>query len=65
MRIHPKEPFFCYASPQTGEWEIAQGKPYVSQYHFILADGKPDKAILNRLWQDYDQPVSVLLHKAN
>ena len=65
MRIHPKEPFFCYAPSQIGEWEIVPGKPYISQYRFILADGKPDKTILDRLWQDYAQPVSVLLRKEN
>ncbi len=65
MRIHPNEPFFCYAPAQMGDWQIAPGEPYISQYRFIVADGKPDKAKLDRLWRDYAEPVSVAVRKEN
>jgi len=59
MRLHPTEPFFCYAPSQLGDWEIPPGKPYVSRYRFIIADGPPDKTGLERLWNDYAHPPSV------
>jgi hypothetical protein len=59
MRLHPSEPFFCFAPSQLGDWEIEPGKPYVSRYRFIVADGPPDKAELERLWNDYAHPPTV------
>jgi hypothetical protein len=59
MRIHPTEPFFCYAPSQLGPWEIAPGKPYISRYRFVVHDGPPDKAELDRLWNDYAHPAEV------
>ncbi len=61
MRLHPTEPFFCYAPSQLGDWEIVPGKPYVSRYRFIVADGPPDKAELERLWNDYAHPPTVTI----
>ena len=59
MRLHPTEPFFCYAPEQLGDWEIAPGKPYVARYRFIVSDGPPDKAELERQWNDYATPPDV------
>lgn len=59
MRLHPSEPFFCYAPSQLGDWEIAPGRPYVSRYRFIVQDGAPDRAELDRLWQEYAHPAEV------
>lgn len=59
MRINPDQPFFCYAPSLMGQWEIAPGKPYVSRYRFIVYDGGPDKAELDRLWNDYANPPQV------
>ncbi|MBV9866352.1 MAG: PmoA family protein [Abitibacteriaceae bacterium] len=59
MRLHPTEPFFCYAPSQGGDWEIALGKPYTSRYRFIVQDGAPDKSELDRLWNDYAHPPEV------
>ncbi|HKP86909.1 MAG TPA: PmoA family protein [Blastocatellia bacterium] len=61
MRINPDQPFFCYAPSQMGQWEITPGKPYVSRYRFIVADGGPDKAELDRLWNDYADPPQVTI----
>ncbi len=57
MRIHPDEPFFCYAPSQAGDWEIRPGEPYLSRYRLVVFDGRPDKAVLDRMWQDYARPV--------
>jgi hypothetical protein len=59
MRIHPTEPFFCYAPSQLGRWEIARAAPYRSRYRFASFDGPPDPAALDRLWRDYADPPRV------
>jgi Family of unknown function (DUF6807) len=59
MRLHPTEPFFCFAPQQTGGMEIAPGKPYVSRYRFVVHDGRPNPALLERLWNDYAHPPLV------
>lgn len=53
MRLHPTEPFFCYAPQQLGEMEIKPGEPYVSRYRFVTADGALTKDEIDRLWEDY------------
>ncbi len=59
MRINPDQPFFCYSPSLIGDWKIEPGKPYVSRYRFIVYDGAPDKAELERLWNDYANPVQA------
>lgn len=61
VRLHPNEPFFCYAPSQLGEWRIEPGKPYVARYRFVVADGDPDPKEIERLWRDYAEPAGVLL----
>jgi hypothetical protein len=56
MRIHPDEPFFCFSPPQAGEFEITPTSPYDSRYRFVVFDGPPDAALLNRLWDDFADP---------
>lgn len=53
MRLHPDEPFFCFAPSQMGDWQIAPGETYISRYRFVVQDGAPDADELNRLWNDY------------
>lgn len=65
MRIHPTEPFFCYAPAQLGDWEIRPGQPYRAQYRFIVFDGSPKKEVLDLLWLDYSEPVKVSVVKAD
>lgn len=59
QRIHPTEPFFCFAPQQAGDLEITPGKPFVLRYRFVAADGAPDKRELDRLWNDYAHPPRV------
>jgi hypothetical protein len=54
MRINPDQPFFCYSPSLIGDWKIEPGKPYVSRYRFIVYDGAPDRAELDRLWIEFD-----------
>ena len=59
MRVHPTEPFFCYAPQQEGDMEIKPGDNYISRYRFVIHDGPPDRAELDRLWYDYAHPPVV------
>lgn len=59
QRIHPTEPFLNFAPQQAGDLEITPGKPFISRYRFVVADGAPDKAELDRLWNDYAHPPKV------
>jgi len=59
MRIHPSEPFFCYAPSQAGDFEISPGKTYVARYRFIVYDGKPDPVFINNMWNDYANTLTI------
>lgn len=53
MRIHPDEPFFNWAPSQAGDFSIEPGKPYVSRYRFVVADGTLGKEDLERHFTAY------------
>jgi hypothetical protein len=59
LRLNPKNPQLCVAPSQDGDWEITPGTPYVSRYRFVVFDGKPDAAELDRLWNGYSHPPKV------
>jgi hypothetical protein len=59
MRVHPSEPFFCFAPSQLGDWAIEPGKPYVARYRFVALDGEPKAEVVERLWRDYVEPPAV------
>jgi len=59
VRLHPKEPFACYAPQILGEMSIEPGQPYVMEYRFVVGDGEPDAKQIEQLWQDYAKPVKV------
>ncbi len=59
MRLHPSEPFMCYAPSQLGDWQIEPGQKYQSKYRFVVHDGKPDPERLEALWQNYAWPPQV------
>jgi hypothetical protein len=53
IRVHPTEPFFCYAPQQAGEMSIEPGKPYIARYRIIVADGEPDAEALQKAAAEY------------
>lgn len=61
MRIHPNEPFFCYAPSQLGDWQIKPGEPYVARYRFVAMDGPPDAALLDAYWAGYARPATAIV----
>lgn len=63
MRIHPTEPFFNWAPSQAGDWSIEPGRPHIARYRFVVHDGGPDAAELDRLWHDYAHPPEVTVSR--
>jgi hypothetical protein len=61
QRIHPTEPFLNFAPQQAGDVEITPSQPLTLRYRFVVADGAPDRAELDRLWNDYAHPPTVVL----
>lgn len=61
MRIHPTEPFFCYAPSQDGDWQITPGKTYRARYRFVVYDGPPNVEEIEQLWNDYAFPAEAKL----
>lgn len=61
MRIHPTEPFFNWAPSQAGDWAIQPGEEYIGRYRFVVYDGEPDPVLLQSLWNDYAEPVEVVI----
>lgn len=64
MRIHPDEPFFNFAPQQAGDMELKPGEVYVSRYRFVVHDGAPNPATLDRLWNDFASPPKVTVTPA-
>jgi len=59
VRLNPKEPFFCYAPPAIGEFSITPKEPYFARYRFLVADGNPDKELIEQIWTDYATPPTA------
>lgn len=65
VRIHPEMPYFSIAPSQLGRWAIEPGRPYEARYRFVVFDGPPDAAHLDRLWADYAYPPTVTVSRAS
>ncbi|MDP3068930.1 MAG: PmoA family protein [Opitutaceae bacterium] len=59
VRLHPNMPYFSLVPQQLGEFRIEPGTPYVTRYRFVVADGAPDRALLDAYWQGYAQPATA------
>jgi len=59
VRLNAAEPYFNFTPQQAGDMEIAPGKPFVGRYRFVVADGAPDRAELDSIWNDYAHPPRV------
>jgi hypothetical protein len=44
-----------------GPFEIKPGASLVLRYRFVVADGPPDRAELDRLWNDYATPPQATI----
>lgn len=59
LRVHPKEPYFCYTPPQLGSFTIGPDTPYRARYRIVVFDGEPEADTLERLWNDFADPPSI------
>jgi hypothetical protein len=59
MRIHPTDPYMCYAPSRAGAWQIPAGGVHAARYRLVAFDGTPALAELARLWRDYAEPPAV------
>ncbi len=59
VRLHPNMPYFSLVPQQLGEFRIEPGKPYVARFRFVVADGAPDRALLDAYWQGYANPAAA------
>jgi hypothetical protein len=57
VRVHPREPYFCFTPSQLGRWTIEPGQTYIARYRFLVFDGSPDQALIEAYWQGYAQPA--------
>jgi hypothetical protein len=55
MRLHPSEPFFCYAPQQLGDMEITPGTPYVSRYRIVVTDGETSREQADAWWKEWSE----------
>ena len=61
VRLHPNMPYFSFVPQLLGEFKIEPGAPYVARFRFIVADGEPDRALLDAYWNGYAQPATAKL----
>lgn len=57
VRLHPDMPYFSFVPQQLGEFRIEPGQTYVARYRFVVADGDPDRALLDAYWNGYARPA--------
>ena len=57
VRVVPTQPYAVLSPMVLGAYTIEPGKPYVSKYRYVTFDGAPDAKLIERLWNDYAEPV--------
>ena len=61
LRIHPTMPFLSTTLCAPGPYTIKQGESLRLRYRLVLHDGRPDKALAERLAADFAHPPKVEL----
>lgn len=59
LRIHPKHPYVAFAPIKEGSFTIEPGQPYRTRFRIVSFDGPIDREGIERLWQDYANPVKA------
>jgi hypothetical protein len=60
LRIHPTMPYMVYTPSYLGAWEIAPSLVHESRYRFIVHDGELPVETIERLWQDFAEPLTAV-----
>ncbi|HUT34402.1 MAG TPA: PmoA family protein [Planctomycetota bacterium] len=63
VRVHPSMAFFSTTLVQPEPYTIKKGEPLVLRYRLVIHDGKPDKALAERLAADFTTPPTVTLRR--
>jgi hypothetical protein len=53
LRLHPTEPFFCFAPPQAGDRSLAPDSVSRSRYLIAPLDGEPSAASCDAIWNQW------------
>jgi hypothetical protein len=61
MRLHPTFPYMSFVPQQLGEFSIDAGKKYAARFRFVVADGEPDRAMIEAYWQGYANPAVAII----
>jgi hypothetical protein len=64
LRIHPVDPhwsFTAVTASSGGRFTLEPGAPYVSRFRVVAFDGPADAALLDRLWNDFATPPTVII----
>ena len=62
-RLHPSMPYFSYSPVVLGEMKLSPGETYVTRLRFVAADGQPQAARIDQLFEDYARPPVVKIKK--
>lgn len=57
MRLHPTEPFFCWAPQQLGEFIIPPNGTHVLRYRILVMDGEPDSGSIESQWRIWSKAL--------
>jgi len=55
MRLHPTEPFFCWAPQQAGGFTLSPRGVHRMRYRLLVADGEPDAGAIEREWLEWSR----------
>lgn len=64
VRLRPEKPYFCFAVMALGPFTIDRSHPLVSRYRYWAHSGLPDRAVADRLWNDFADPPAVRILEA-
>ena len=55
MRLHPTEPFFCWAPQQLGVFVIPPKGTHVQRYRILVMEGEPDRGSIESQWRTWSK----------
>lgn len=69
MRVWPEnqngvgDVYFEFCPTRHNDWQLDPGKQYRLKYRMLVYDGKIDKEVAERLWNDFAYPPTIALLK--
>jgi hypothetical protein len=53
IRMHPEEPFFCFAPSQAGDFAIRPGETHTARFRMLTLDGPPERERIEAHWRRF------------